>query len=222
MKKKLTFVLFAVFMATSALTLYSAEKEGFKRIEKIEIRKTRGGDDMLPAGLMRLFKIADELELTNPQLLQLRMLFQKRDANVKKLMETRKTDKKLSDPTLTEEAVKIFAAEKAKALETQILARYQMQQDLKKIFTPEQCKKLEEMKAKKSHKEGMPFFGKNRPPRPFPGDGRPPRPSFDGDRPPMPFHMMHRMEKNHNESPLLEETGREIESEIVIENETDE
>lgn len=185
MNKKITFVLLAVFLVAFALILHSAEKEGFKHIKRIEIRKMRGGGAILPEGLIKLFKIADELELTNPQLLQLRMLYQKQSALATKHMESRKPGQKLFDTDLKEEDVKKFAAEQAKQLESSILARFQMQQELKKIFTPDQVKKLEEMKAKKPRHEGMPFHmgGKNGP-MPFGGRMGPPMPF--GGHPPFP------------------------------------
>ncbi|EKD81057.1 MAG: hypothetical protein ACD_39C02001G0001 [uncultured bacterium] len=169
MKKKITFVLLAVFLVVSALILHAAEREGFKHIKRIEIRQMRGGGNMLPEGLLKLFKIADELDLTNPQLLQLRMLYQKQSDLASKHMESRTQGKKLVDGDMKEEDVKKFAAEQAKQLESNILARFQMQQELKKIFTPDQLKKIEEMKSKRPHHEGMPFAGRMGPPMPFGG-----------------------------------------------------
>jgi len=178
MKRKLTFALLAVFLAASALVLHSAEKKEMKRVKNIEIRRMHGGgEDMMPGALARLFEVADDLELTNPQLLQLRMLYQKQSELAKKRRESRKHDKELSDPDLKEEDVKKFAAEQAKMLEAGIIARFQMQQEFKKIFTPEQLKKLEESKAK-HRKNGppmggrmgaMPFGAARMPPMPFGG-----------------------------------------------------
>ena len=217
MKKKFTFVLLAVFLAISALVLYSAEKEGFKRIERrIEIRNTRGGDEMLPAGLTRLFKVADELDLTNPQLLQLRMLYQKKAEGEKENRESKKLGKKLSDPTLTEADVKKYAAEKAKALETHILAKYQIQQDLKKILTPEQFKKLEEMKARKSHKRGLPAFKSGK---------KGSMPFFMGGKKgrDLPFHMLHKKGMKPGECPFTKkaDSKAEVKPEVSTEGTTE-
>ncbi len=163
MKNRIVLVLIVAFVAATALVLHSAEKEEVRRIRHIEIRKTAGNETMMPAGLIKLFKIAEELELTNPQLLQLRMLFQKQTESRKKLKEEKKQFKNLNDSDLSEEEVRKLAAEKAKQLEESIIARFKMQQEIKKIFTPEQLKKLEELNAKKPARKGppmMPFWQK--------------------------------------------------------------
>ncbi len=163
MQKKLTLVLIVVFVAVTALALHSAEKEKVRRYERIEIRKNLGSGDFMPGKLMQLFKFADELELTNPQLLQLRMVFQKQSAARKKNMLNNKQFKKLNDCNISEDEVRKLASEKAKQLEESIIARFKMQQEIKKIFTPEQLKKLEKMNAKTSAKKGppmLPFWNK--------------------------------------------------------------
>jgi Spy/CpxP family protein refolding chaperone len=156
--KKLTIVLVVLILATTAMVLHSAEKEG-RRVREIEIRRVIGGNaDLMPGELARLFKFADKLELTNPQLLQLRIHYQKQAKLSKENKDCNEQCKKLSDPNLKEEDVKKIAAEQAKLLEAKILAKFQMKQELKKILTPEQLKKLEEMREKKSSKKGMSFF----------------------------------------------------------------
>jgi Spy/CpxP family protein refolding chaperone len=158
MHRKLILVLIVVFVAVSALALHSAEKREVKRIRHIEIRKNAGSADFMPARLMQLFKFADELELSNPQLLQLRMVFQKQAESHKKNMQNSKQFKKLNDCNISEEEVRKLASEKAKQLEESIIAKFRMQQEIKKIFTPEQLKKLEELKARKPARKGMPFM----------------------------------------------------------------
>jgi len=115
---------------------------------------------------VQLFKFADELDLSNPQLLQLRMVFQKQSESRKKNMQSRKQFKKLNDCNISEAEVRKLASEKAKQLEESIIARFKMQQEIKKIFTPEQLKKLEKLKAGKPARKGMPFMkgGKMWPP----------------------------------------------------------
>lgn len=166
MQKKFTLVLVALFVALAAGSLYSAEKAMVKRIERVEVRKAAGDNDLMPARLMQLFKFAEEIELTNPQLLQLRMVFQKQSEACKKNLLNEKQFKKLNDSNISEAEVRKLAAAKAKQLEESIIAKFKMQQEIKKIFTPEQLKKLEKLKAEKPSRKGMPFMkgGKMGPP----------------------------------------------------------
>ncbi|PKL50619.1 MAG: hypothetical protein CVV42_02520 [Candidatus Riflebacteria bacterium HGW-Riflebacteria-2] len=168
MQKKFTLVLIVVFVMVTALSLHSAEKREVKRIRHLEIRTTTGAGNVMPAQLIQFFKFADALELSNQQLLQLRMLYQKQAESSKKRMQDNKHGKKLTDCDLTEKEVRKMAAEKAKQLEESIIARFKMQQEIKKIFTPEQLKKLEEMKSKKHARKGPPmsFWGKPGIPKP--------------------------------------------------------
>jgi len=166
MKKRITLVLMVAFIVATALALHSAEKEKVRRIRHIEIRRTTGNETMMPEGLLKLFKTADKLELTNPQLLQLRMLYQKNADLAQKHKETAKLGKKLCDPNLKEEDVKKYASEQAKSLEARILAKYQLQQEFRKVLTPEQLKKLAGLKFDKAGRKGPPFMkgGKMGPP----------------------------------------------------------
>ena len=158
MQKKFTLFLVTIFVALAVANLYSAEKAKVRRFERIEVRKTTGGNEMMPEQLIQLFKFADELELSNPQLLQLRMVFQKQAEARKKNMQSRKQFKKLNDSNISEEEVRKLAAAKAKQLEESIITKFKMQQEIKKIFTPEQLKKIAEIKTKKSARKGMPFM----------------------------------------------------------------
>lgn len=173
MKTKITFALLAVFLAASTLIIFAAEKESVESGKKAGIHRARGGD-ILPVGLTMLFRVADELELTNSQLLQLRMLYQKKSESEKKHLKNRALGRKLFEAKPSEEEVKKFAAEMAKKVESDIIARYKMQQELNNILTSEQCKKLEEIMAKSAPGKGLMPFG--------------PMPFFRGDRkgPPMP------------------------------------
>lgn len=163
MQKKFALVLVALFVVLAAGSLYSAEKAMVKRIERVEVRKAAGDNNMMPARLMQLFKLADELELTNSQLLQLRMVFQKQSEARKKNMQNEKQFKQLNDSNITEAEVRKLAAAKAKQLEESIIAKFKMQQEIKKVFTPEQLIKIEKMNAKKTVRKGppmMPFWNK--------------------------------------------------------------
>ncbi len=161
MRKSLTFVLIAIFMGTTALVLHSADKKEVRRTKHLRARMMPHSDNMMPRGLIGLFEFADKLELTNPQLLQLRMFHQKQVERIKEFKHKRMSERNPFTADLKEEDVKKYAAEQAKMVETRILARFQMQQDLKKIFTPEQLNKLELMRKKDSKREGMPFFQHN-------------------------------------------------------------
>lgn len=166
MKKSMLFALIIGLLAAIPLTIYSADKDAGKtgRFMKLHRHQRQGPDDMA-MGLMPMFKLADDLAITNPQLLQLRMLFQK-NCNTEKGMLSRKHHfKKLSDPSLTLEDAKKIAAEAGKSTEEKILAHYSMIQQIKKILTPEQMKKLEELK--KSHRGSKGFHRGTGHGRPF-------------------------------------------------------
>ncbi|MDD2999970.1 MAG: hypothetical protein PHV05_12985, partial [Candidatus Riflebacteria bacterium] len=79
-----------------------------------------------------------------PQLLQLRMLFQKSSVTLKKDKKTGPVFKWLVDQNLTEEEIKKIAVEEGKTAEARVLAGFQLMQELKKILAPEQLKKLHE------------------------------------------------------------------------------
>lgn len=155
MKKNLLFVFIVTLLAAMPLAIYSADKDG----GFMKFARHRGsGENDSAMGLMKMFKLADDLEITNPQLLQLRMLFQKNCNAMKNESPRKNLFKQLSDPSLKEEDVKKLAAEAGKATEKKILARFNMMQEIKKILTPEQLKKLEEIKSshigKRGHRKG--------------------------------------------------------------------
>lgn len=159
MNRNFFYVLALLLVTALPLAIFSAEDS--LKIEKsaLEIGRAPGdpGNGFYKR-MVPLFKLADEIELTNPQLLQLRMLYQKNCKLDSGRKAGRDIFKKLSDPDLKEEDVKKMAAETAKAAEEKILSRYRMMQEVKKILTPEQLKKLEELKAAKKDrrfKKGM-------------------------------------------------------------------
>lgn len=154
MNRNFFYVLALLLVTALPLAIFSAENT--IETEKSALKISRATGDNGNAFFKRmkpLFKLADEIELTNPQLLQLRMLYQKNS----KLDSGRKAGldlfKKLSDPELKEEDVKKMAAEAARAAEEKILSRYRMMQEVKKILTPEQLKKLEELKATRKERK---------------------------------------------------------------------
>lgn len=151
MKRNLLFVFIVTLLAAMPLAIYSADKDG-GFMKSARHRGFEGKDSAM--GLMKMFKLADDLEITNPQLLQLRMLFQKNCNAMKKNDSKKDLFKQLSDPALKEEDVKKLAAEAGKAAEERILARFNMMQEIKKILTPEQLKKLEELKNSHVGKRG--------------------------------------------------------------------
>ncbi len=143
MKRYLTLMLLSVSLIAVTLVLYSAEMRSPGMGGPGHPRGGHfGGPDMI--GGAGFFKLADELEITNPQLLQLRMLFQKHEKIMKAGQQRHMMFKKLSDPDLKDEDVKKMAAAEGKAVEEAIIARFQMMQDLRKILTPEQFKTLNE------------------------------------------------------------------------------
>lgn len=158
MRKSLSFVLIAIFIATTAFIVHSAERNEVRQPKQLRARMMGQSYNMMPHGLGKLFEVAEKLELTNPQLLQLRMFHQKQAKHAEELKQKWMSEKKHFTADVKEEDVKKFAAEQAKMVETSILAKFQMQQELKKIFTPEQLKKLELMQNKDSKREGMRFF----------------------------------------------------------------
>lgn len=155
MKRNFWFVIIALLLATTPLVIHSAG---------------RGAPGMFPwrggpgghagvAGLLQMFALADELEITNPQLLQLRLLFQKNCSRIKNSDSHKALAKGLLDSSMKEEDVKKIASEAAKSIEERIMTRFYLMQEVKKILTPEQIKKLEEMKKNHIGHAGH-FMGK--------------------------------------------------------------
>lgn len=147
MKKQLALMFLSISLIAVTLVLYSAE------IDRSGNNAPMGGphhlngggfDNSHMLGGFGFFRLADELEITNPQLLQLRMWFQKNEKVMNAGHQRRMMFKKLSDPDLTEADVKKIAAAEGKAVEESIVARFQMLQDLRKILSPAQFKKLHE------------------------------------------------------------------------------
>lgn len=170
MQRNLFLALIAVILATVPLAIYSADTDGAtpSRMKRHGFHGQQGhGPGNHAMGLMKMFRQADDLEITNPQLLQLRMLYQKNCNAGKDKGQRRDLFKKLSDPSLKEADIKKIAAEAGKAAEESIMAKYNMMQEIKKILTPEQLKKLTEMKKTRSGKRGQrrghgKFSGKGR------------------------------------------------------------
>lgn len=142
MKRHLVLALVSLSLAAVSLVLYSAEP-GFPGRHFGPRHLNDGGfDNSHMIGTFGFFRLAEELEISDPQLLQLRALFQKNGEKMRSGRQHRKLYKKLSDPDLTEADAKKIAAEEGKVVEEAIMARFQMQQDLRKILSPEQYKKL--------------------------------------------------------------------------------
>ncbi len=172
MKKQLALMFLSISLIAVTIALYSAE------INCSATRGPMGGphhlngggfDNSHMLGGFGFFRLADELEVTNPQLLQLRMWFQKNEKIMHAGHQRRMMFKKLSDPDLTEADVKKIAVAEGKALEESIVVRFQMLQDLRKILTPAQFKKLHERRQPPMKgRRGFP------PPEgPFMGHGQP-------------------------------------------------
>lgn len=160
MKRHLALLVLSVFLIAVTLVLYSAEMErpGFHgRGHGFGPSRMNGGgfDNSHMIGMFGMFRLADELEISNPQLLQLRMMFQKEKSQHKSLHSRRLLHKKLSDPNLKEEDVKKIAEDAGKAVSESIMARFQMMQELRKILTPEQFKKLHERREMKGKRKGL-------------------------------------------------------------------
>lgn len=142
MKKHLVLALVSLSLAAVSLVLYSAEPGFPGRHFGPRHLNDAGFDNSHMIGTFGFFRLAEELEISDPQLLQLRALFQKNGEKMRSGRQHRKLYKKLSDPDLTEADARKIAVEEGKAVEETIMARFQMQQDLRKILSPEQYKKL--------------------------------------------------------------------------------
>ncbi|NCB37252.1 MAG: hypothetical protein EOM80_00650 [Erysipelotrichia bacterium] len=143
MKKHIAMLFLSLALIAVSIVLYSAEIGDKKPVFSNRHHAIgRKNPDMIE--LFGMFKLADDLEITNPQLLQLRMLFQKSSVTFKKDKKTGPVFKRLADQNLTEEEIKKIAAEEGKMAEARILAGFKLMQELKKILTPEQLKKLHE------------------------------------------------------------------------------
>jgi Spy/CpxP family protein refolding chaperone len=143
MKRSTILVIFVTLLAAIPLAIQSAAP----------IRGFAGRPGMGPGmhqmhnpltGLLAMFRVADELELTGPQLLQLRLVWQKAAADFAR--PDMKAFSGLAGSSMNEEEVKKAAAAMAKSVEQGIIAHYNLIQEVKKILTPEQIKKLEERK----------------------------------------------------------------------------
>lgn len=143
MKRNYFFMTVLAILLTVPLAIHSAD-----------MNKARLGRGNHAMGLMKMFKVADELELTNPQLLQLRLIYQKSCNRKQENVSPKELGKKLSAPDITEAEIKKIAAEHAKAVEESIIYRFTMMQEIKKVLSPEQLKKLEEMKSYRHGKRG--------------------------------------------------------------------
>ncbi|MDD2999679.1 MAG: hypothetical protein PHV05_11510 [Candidatus Riflebacteria bacterium] len=143
MKKHIAMLFLSLALIAVSIVLYSAEISDQNAVFQGRHHETGcRHPDMIE--LFGMFKLADDLEITNPQLLQLRMLFQKSSVTLKKDKKTGPVFKRLVDQNLTEEEIKKIAVEEGKTAEARVLAGFQLMQELKKILTPEQLKKLHE------------------------------------------------------------------------------
>lgn len=147
MKNRLALVLLSVLLFAVTVVLYSAEMgrpgAGARMGRMQHLGGGSFGNEQMIGGF-GFFKMADKFELTDPQLLAMRAWYQKNEKTMNAGKERLKMFKKLSDPTLSEEDVKKIAAEEGKAVEESIIGRFQMMQELRKILTPDQLKKLQE------------------------------------------------------------------------------
>ncbi len=160
MNRKNFYVLAFVLVAALPLIIFSEEKIANGMEYRSGIKMSGDSANGFVHRLMPLFRLADDINLTNPQLIQLRMLYQKNCQLDDEKMCRMELLKKLSDPSLKEEDVQKLAAEAAKQAEENILKRFRMMQEIKKILTPEQLSKLETCRM--SHKGGRFMNGHRR------------------------------------------------------------
>lgn len=180
MKRHLVLALISLSLAAVSLVLYSAEP-GFPGMHRGPRHLNDAGfDNSHMIGTFGFFRLADELEISDPQLLQLRALFQKNDEKIRSGRQHRKLYKKLSDPDLTEADARKIAAEEGKAVEEAIIGRFQMQQDLRKILSAEQYKKLHA--HRRPPMPPMPWRGGHRMPDDIDDEENSPRPGMKNRR----------------------------------------
>ena len=101
---------------------------------------------------IEFFKFADELDLTDEQIIQLRGYYKKYYKNQPSKPETPKTPAHLNFLDMTEEEINRFADEKTKEIKEKFIAGLQKFIDFKKILTPEQIKKLKSICEEKANK----------------------------------------------------------------------
>ncbi len=163
MKKQLSLFILSVCLIAVTLVLYSAEIDSqagagpmFAPMGPPPQHGHGGPGHPMMFNSIGFFKLIDELDISNPQLLQLRMWFQKNEKIMKSGNRRHLMFKKLSDPTLTEPDVRKIAAEEAKAVEESIITHFRQMQELRKILTEEQFKKLHERPQPPKFRHGNP------------------------------------------------------------------
>ncbi len=162
----------ALFSLATGFAIYSADTSVMRKGH--QLHKMGRGMHVMP--MFEFFKFADEIGISNTQLIQLRMVFQKFSKKAE-LLGMGKGHKmpELKKPESPEE-VKSFVSEISKKMEQGMLMHLEMKKELEKILSEDQLKKMDEMR--KSHmkffmgKHGMGRHGMGRhmmppPPPPF-------------------------------------------------------
>ncbi len=162
MKKQLSLFILSVSLIAVTLVLYSAEMNNqagagpmFAPMGPPSQHGPGGPGHPMMFNSIGFFKLIDDLDISNPQLLQLRIWFQKNTQIMKAGHKRHLIYKKLSDPTLSLEDAKKIAAEEGKAVEESIISHFQQMQELRKILSEDQFKKLHERPQPPDHRRGF-------------------------------------------------------------------
>ncbi len=127
-----------------------------KSIKKVHFKAFRPRIPRQVKNAIEFFKLADELQLTDDQMIQLRGYYKKHLTAPQKKLERPSMPSPEEFYKMTEEEMKAFAENESKKIHDAIMSGLQKIIDIKKILSPEQFQKLKDM----SHEEAKKALAK--------------------------------------------------------------
>lgn len=137
-----------ILLLFTSFTLFSAEKHQIRK----KMRKHSGEG---AHGFMMFFKTLDKLNISNTQLIQLRMLFEKNKPQKEEFGKTMDFHQKLDDVSTSLQEAKEIIAQIGKKHEERMLKRFQMKQEMGKILSAKQLEQFEQQSMKGPRKKPM-------------------------------------------------------------------
>lgn len=121
-------------------------------IKKVHFKAFRPRIPHQVKNAIEFFKLADELQLTDDQMIQLRGYYKKHLTAPQKKLEKPSMPSPEEFYKMTEEEMKNFAENESKKIHDAIMSGLQKIIDIKKILSPEQFQKLKEMSQEEAKK----------------------------------------------------------------------
>lgn len=136
MRKFDKIAIIGILLLFTSFSLFSAEKQHIR--SKLKTRQGAEGQ-----GFMMFFKTLDELNISNTQLIQLRMLFDKNKPQKEEFGKQLELHKNLMKEGVTLDEAKKIIEQISQKHQEMMLKHFQMKQEMAKILTAEQMKELE-------------------------------------------------------------------------------